>query len=225
MAKEVCYVLIKDHIVKLYFKISKGMIRIPLILTISFLFSACATMHPSARITHVGQYNPNLDKQRSEESAKNIKADDIEVYLGELPDGLVLMERSSRLEFDRNAYKLLAVAEASFPIEEQRFRNAFWTWNYRGIGRNILCGIQAPLKLITLSLWTWQPLHYPCRAVVPGNEHKREKLLVKELRKSAKVVGADILILSGANHLQMTAIDDSYSYENQPKKQLGIMVF
>ncbi len=170
---------------------------------------ACTPLQPALNVEKFGSID--LTGERAiEDSAKEIEdVSNVDVIQGNLPKGLILSDQGSKLIVEERAesrYEILGAADADFHKAMSQFKNTYWTYPQKG-WRKPLCYIQAPLKLISLGIWNIFPTAWPCLASMPDDEGDRKEVLIHELRRVAKAMGGNMVVLSGGTDLSIGTAD------------------
>jgi hypothetical protein len=159
------------------------------------------------RIDAVGEYKDTTAASERADSMLSSEAADVRVLVGKLPDG-VRIEHDG-LAVDPARYELVGRVSADFKPFGWTWLG-WWFYDYpEGEGwRNAYCGVQVPLTWVTLSLWTFVPLHYPCAVVEgssPSASGERRARIIRTLQKATKAAGGDLLVVTGLGDLQLVA--------------------
>lgn len=77
------------------------------------------------------------------------------------------------------------------------FKNAYWTWtDYEQSWRNGFCIWQAPLKLLTLGIWTiFVPTAWPCVARIPSDAESRMERAIEKIKNAAAALGGNVAVI------------------------------
>jgi len=184
-------------------------------LGLSALFCGCATIHPKIEVRHFGRLDPDRDAQVATLATSSRKAgtpvDQVEVVAGTLPTGLALEENGTKLVASAGGqadFEVLGEVEVDFApmVQGAFFRNFYWTWGYGEGWRKGLCYPQAPLKLLTLGLWTILPLAWPCMASAPGDATERERALVKSIKHGVAAMGGNLAVVVNSGQMSYVTI-------------------
>jgi hypothetical protein len=171
------------------------------------LLSGCASANFAPRIDAIGEYRDTTAASERADSMSSSEAEDVRVLVGTLPEGMRV--EHDQLAVDSSRYEVVGRVSADFKAFGLTWLG-WWFYDYpEGQGwRNAYCGVQVPLTWVTLSLWTFVPLHYPC-AVVEGSSTSavgdRRARIIKTLQKATKAAGGDLLVVTGLGDLHLVA--------------------
>jgi hypothetical protein len=177
------------------------------VLGLVLLSAGCASIRPAVTVKHFGSLDPERDQRVSAVAYQNVESEQpgavgVEVVSGSLPPGLDLREGGTKLVVQKEAageYQIIGEVEASYTpaLKGALLKNVYWTWtNYREGWRKGLCYPQAPLKALTLGIWTFVvPLAWPCIARAPSEETARQIDLVRALKFGAQAMGGNLVVV------------------------------
>jgi hypothetical protein len=159
--------------------------------------AGCASANFGPRIERIGKYQ---DSRRVEERAAEMKwaeSDDVEVYVGEFPDGIHVNNGSLKVDPDSN-YEVIAKVHADIKYDMFGIMGfAFYDYAEDEAWRKGFCYWQSPFVWLTLGIWNGLPWHHPCKVMeTAGSFEDRRDRAIKTLRKATKAVGGEILIVS-----------------------------
>lgn len=179
-------------------------------LIIAVMLLGCATKRYKTEITYFGDVD--LDKNRlTAERAKELpwrpEPDyNVRVVQGKLPEGLSISENGSKIVVSSSHEKEFEVLGLVKSSRDMDFvRDYFWyaPLHEKHAGfRTDYCKAQAPLKAITLGLWFFVPLYYPCFPTYPSDENMGNH--VQELKRAAYLMGANLLVLAQVSDREST---------------------
>ena len=175
--------------------------------------SGCAALRPRIFPTTFGSSDPARDKVLAE-TAEDMPdtPQDVVVKKGEIPAGVDITENGSKIVIAPEAsgqYQTLGSIEADYmaALNEVQWRNLYWTHDYRS-WRSYLCNWQIPLKIASLGIWSvLSPLHWPCLAKMPGDVTDRQIALTEAVKKGAKAMGGDLVVISSSTQLDISTSD------------------
>jgi hypothetical protein len=182
------------------------------------LLPACASASFAPRIDAIGQYRDTTEASERADDMPSADAADVRVLVGQLPEGVRI--EHDQLVVDPARYTLVGRVSADI-------KPFGWTW----LGwwfydypegqrwRDAYCGIQVPLTWLTLSLWTFVPLHYPCAVVEgssPSSVGERRARVIQTLQKATKAAGGNLLVVTGLGDLHLIAAGSGQLLETVP---------
>lgn len=182
------------------------------LLIISILLTGCGAVTPQVK----GNYFGDLDLKKNEnifEETKKVQEDptDVKVISGIVPQGLELTEQGSKLVIQpgfENKYKVIGSLDSDYYVFG--IRDTLWTREYyreKDSWRKVYCGVQAPFKAVTLGIWAYLvPFAWPCNLKTPSDENERKATMISEMKRAAKVMGGNLLIVNGFGSLQITSV-------------------
>lgn len=182
------------------------------------LLPACASANFAPRIDAIGEYRDTTAASQRADDMPAEQAADVRVLVGQLPEG-VRIEREE-LIVDRSRYELLGRVSADYKPFGLTWLG-WWFYDYpeEESWRDVYCGIQTPLTWVTLSLWTFVPLHYPCAVVEgssPSASGSRRARIIRTLQKATKAAGGDLLIVTGLGDLHLVAAGTGQLLDSVP---------
>jgi|GEM_PF-5057496 len=184
---------------------------------ISTVIGGCATRR---YVTDVDLFG-DIDLQKGEELAlqsreKLWKDYPVRVIQGKLPKGLSFNEKHSELKIAEqyeDTFQLLGTITSAHD-SSSALRDWLWyTPLHEGVHggfRVNYCKAQSPFKTVTLGLWALVPLYYPCTGGFPSDRVENLSIHVKELKRTAAEMGADLVILADITDSEMTTITGTY---------------
>ena len=185
--------------------------KITWVFLLGSILTGCATIKPSMRANAFRDGEPDLDYDESVVlKASNLeKTPNVTIYAGKFPAGISLAEAGSKVVVEKEhegEFIVLGAIETDYSanMSEAYLRNLFWTWNYDETWRKWVCWPQAPLKLITLSLWNIVPTAWPCGAKIPSEEKDRQKAHYERLKRLAAAMGGNMVMVSGKSALHVS---------------------
>jgi hypothetical protein len=188
-----------------------------LIIGVSTL-TGCATLHPLVSVTKFGEVDTSGDKSINESAKKIVDTSDVKVISGSFPEGLTLVEQSSKivvLPGYENKYDIIGEADADYLKALKPLQAVFWVGEYDEPWRRNLCYPQAPLKLLTFGLWgIFSPTAWPCSEKAPSEELDRKAALIDELKKGVKAAGGNLLVIAGSTSLTVNTYNQYGSHVN-----------
>ena len=213
------------------------MTKLRLLLTAVIVFGThllgCATLDPALKVETFGVMDPAKDKQIAENATENAphESNDVTVTQGEIPEGIDIQEENTKLVVKpgyENRYEVIGMVEADYMgVKGVVFKNLLWTWkDYDSTGRKVACYAQAPLKLLTLSIWAYFPWAYPCMKVAPKDPADRAADLIATMKKGAAAMGGNRIIMTGSGDLTVTTVSQYGSSTSHHKtvKMRGFVV-
>ena len=167
-----------------------------LLVTLSTTACASSTFSPGA--TFHGTPRSALEVVKTADAMDEKTASDVEVLVGQLPEGVAVEGGAVRVDPAR--YELLGTVTAkSNGVVD--FVN-FWFYPYAEdeAWRKGFCYWQVPLTWVTLTIVS--PLAYPCKVIDGGSsaaavEGRKDKIM-HTLRRATKAMGGDLLIVTSS---------------------------
>jgi hypothetical protein len=181
--------------------------RVLSLVVAALLAGACAPLPPKIQIQPFGEVSVEKERALAEQAALIKDASEVRVISGQLPDGLMLAEQSSKIIVApgyEQIYIPVGTVEADFIKGFSQFRSWLWTYDYKEDWHQNYCLVQAPFKLVTLGLWSLVPFAWPCIAKAPSDELERKEYLINELKRATKAAGGNLLVLIGSTDLHVT---------------------
>jgi len=185
--------------------------RLPILIASLALSVGCASVSPTVRASGFGRVDTVRDRAVAAQAGTQERAASrVEAVYGQLPPGLSLQGEQVVVQrgYERT-YRVLGRVEADLTrqVASAPTRNWLTSWNYDQGWRKGLCWPQVPLKILTLGLWTASPTHYPCVAVLPAGEHRRQEVLLDHLKRGTAAMGGDLVVVVGVGAMQQTRVD------------------
>jgi hypothetical protein len=179
-------------------------------ITLLVCLSGCASIRPAVVVETFGDSDPARDEAIAERAEdEDSPVPDVRVVSGAIPEGLSLSENNQKLIVEkgyRKRYRILGSVEADYErgAEYAFIKNYLWTWDYEEDWRKGLCYWQVPFKVLSLGIWSYLfPGHYPCFSAVPGDESERKAGLQAYLKRGAKAMGGNLVILVASQDLMI----------------------
>jgi hypothetical protein len=184
---------------------------------VSALIGGCATRRYLTEVDLFG----DIDLQKSEElSLQALKKPwenyPVRVIQGKLPKGLSFNEKYSELKIDEQYEDTFQIIGTITSKHEPGSSLRDWLWYtplHEGVHSDLrinYCKAQSPLKSITLGLWALVPLYYPCTGGFPSDRVENLSIHIKELKRTATEMGANLVILADITDSEMTTITGTY---------------
>lgn len=178
------------------------------------VLSACASVPAGLRADAYGEGDVDLARDRAVvDAAKELEeTPEIPVFRGKLPPGINIKDNGTVIEIapsHAGEYEVLGKVESDYTkgMSSAVVNNLWWTWDYEQGWRKGLCYPQIPLKIVTLGIYSYfSPLHWPCMAVVPTSEESRQETHYANLKRLAKAMGADFVVLAAKSALEVTTV-------------------
>ncbi len=194
---------------------ASGLVYLLTVALFSGSLASCATApfpKPKIRARIFGE----VDAERDARIAKIIDATEavegVRILEGTIPEGITLSDNGNMITIEegyRDRYETLGAAEAQIVWPDGYFfQNVYWTTaDYQESWRFALCWPQAPLKLLSMGIWNLVPISWPCWMVgEQRNENERRKILMDGLAKAVKVMGGNLLLITGYGNTVTTTI-------------------
>jgi hypothetical protein len=177
-----------------------------LVVILAVFLSGCASTGFAPRFEKPGKFDPELSSsidQRAHEMAWS-EARDVEVYIGEGPEGVSINE-NGRLVFDESEWEVLGKVVAS-PNSDDFFYEYPEDQNWR----NSYCGVNSVLRAATLGFWVVTPFPWTC-IVKDGNSAEDIKLrkmrIVNTLKKATRAAGGDFVVITSLGNLEYKNVE------------------
>jgi hypothetical protein len=181
----------------------------------------CARLYPAVAVKTAGEDDPRKDAELSKKASKERDIpEDVRVVRGKIPEGLDIVDgKLVVLEGYDKRYSILGTVEGDYERRrgEAFWKNGYWTWKYDEGWRKGLCWPQAPLKALTLGIWSmFVPLAYPCFSVT-GDEETRRINLNEALKKGGAAMGGNLVFVMGEGSLVTITVGDYGSSQSTTK--------
>ena len=161
-----------------------------------FLLSACATAQYTVEATIYGEVDLARQRQISKDVHTHPWDHDypVRVVQGKLPEGLLLLDGGQTLSIEagfESRFEILGELTSTFADSpgDVGFANVYWyndLHDSHSRGRDIYCKAQAPLRLLTLGIWSiFVPFNWPCFATYSAERDSNLVIHLQELRRAA----------------------------------------
>jgi hypothetical protein len=179
---------------------------IAIALVSGLLQASCSSVNFNTRIEYFGKYVDSTEMEQAAEEMSWADAEDVDVYIGEGPEGVDLTEDG--LVVNEDEYEVIAKVNATAKKEGGAAANfGFWVYDHPEDQewRKGYCAWQVPFCWLTLSMWSlFVPLYWPCRFHENDKTKKvqaRKMRIINNLKKATKAAGGDILVITGIGQL------------------------
>jgi hypothetical protein len=173
---------------------------------ISLLVTGCASTSFSPRFEKTGQFdisstskiNSNADDMSWDE------AKDIEVFLGEGPDGM-LIDSSGMAIYDNSKWEILGKVSASPNTGGNLITYAFNKYPEDQQWRNTYCKINGGFLILTVGFWNFTPFPWPCQVRNDNSVDDvdgRKMRIVNTLKKAVKAANGDLVLISALGNIE-----------------------
>jgi hypothetical protein len=130
----------------------------------------------------------------------------VRAITGTLPAGLELTENGQKLLVHSDRYRVLGsvTSRHEYTMNELVMLTLYWKPKFHPETSSALdtfCWAQAPLKVITLTLWNVVPFAWPCWAKYPS-EDDNIVLHVGNLKRLTKAMGGNLMVLASRGNRQ-----------------------
>jgi len=172
-----------------------------LALLVALSTTACATSTFSPGATFHGTPRSALEVVKTADGMDDKTASDVEVLVGQLPEGVAVEGGAVRVDPAR--YELLGTVTAKSNGVVDFINLWFYPYAEDEAWRKGFCYWQVPLTWVTLTTWSFvSPLAYPCKVVDSGSsaaavEGRKDKIM-QTLRRATKAMGGDLLIVTSS---------------------------
>ncbi|WP_207767162.1 hypothetical protein [Leptospira adleri] len=179
------------------------------IIILSFLFFlnssfvACASMNYIARFEKKGEVVDTTGMTIEAEKLKLNDVANVNAYVIEFPPGFSW--DGNNLQFDEKKWELLGHVYSDYNQDS----HIFWFYDYveEESWKRPYCYAQVPINWITLGIWAYTPLYYPCIVREPKDEvqaeNNRKIRITNSLKKITKVAGGDTVLVWSFGDLQI----------------------
>ncbi|MBM9576764.1 hypothetical protein JWG45_06310 [Leptospira sp. 201903070] len=166
-------------------------------------FVACASLNYIARFEKKGQV---VDTTAMTHEAEKLKLSDVanlNAYVIEFPPGFSWDGKT--LVYDEKKWELLGHVYSDYNQDS----HLFWFYDYieEESWKKTYCYWQVPINWVTLGIWAFTPLYYPCIVREPKDdvqaENNRKMRITNSLKKITKVAGGDTVIVESFGDLQI----------------------
>jgi hypothetical protein len=194
--------------------------KIAFILLAAGLGTGCASINFRPDVNPVGDISNDAPRDVIADGMRWQDASDVRVLQGNLPPGVAVGPDGS-VTIQNPRYQWVGNVSAS-PKEPAAANLGFWFYDYPEdqSWRKVYCGVQVPLSWVTLSLWSWlSPTYYPCRVLESngsGDVDARKARIISTLRKAAKAVGGNLLVVTSIGGRSLT-VDTGYGVTTYDK--------
>ena len=171
--------------------------RIMLLLLAFASTVACAK--PAYR-PRIEQYGDATDSAQLNERARRLpsaEVNDVRVVVGVLPDGVTLQDGVMRVSTESEYAAVLGEVD----MVRERHGTSFSRYAEEESWKDVYCNAQVPIFALTLQLWAYVPLGYPCLdpgAVFGGvqrDSYRQAQILTA--KKAATALGGDLVLVVG----------------------------
>lgn len=167
----------------------------------------CATAADHVRIARYGAVDTTADQELADkaEALPWHKDYPVVVVRGTLPPGISI-DKDGSIEVDRSATgETEVLGTVSSEADPSAFiASTIWYADLHpseGVPRDAFCKAQLPLRVVTLSLWSYlTPFGWVCLAV-PRGDDRGFRLHLQELRRAAYAMGGNMVVLIGQTDL------------------------
>jgi hypothetical protein len=124
------------------------------------------------------------------------EADDVKVYVEQLPEGVTIADGELVVDPAKYDYRGKVNVVRNKPLLANF---GFWPYEFKDVEgwRYALCVPQVPLAWFTLSIWAWlSPTYWPCH-VSEGTEDERRETMTETMKQGTKLAGGDVLVIGG----------------------------
>jgi hypothetical protein len=158
------------------------------------LGSGCASLNYTPSAQSVGEYRDTAPASERARAMANDDAANVRVFVDSFPDGIAPGPIAPIPEPSR--YELLGKVIAEYK-DPTLVDLGVWFYSYKEgeRWRHGLCDWQVPLSWVTFTLWAAvSPSFIPCRVGI-GTLDERRNDIVQSLRKAAKALGGDVVVV------------------------------
>ncbi|MDV6237815.1 hypothetical protein CH379_019480 [Leptospira ellisii] len=187
----------------------KKFLIVSVLLLINASFFACARLNYIARFEKKGQV---VDTAHLTEEARKLKKEDVanvNAYVIEFPPGINWDGHTLRV--DEKKWEVLGTVHSDY----DQGSYIFWFYDYleEESWKNTYCHVQVPINWITLGIWAFTPLYYPCLVRELKDdvefENSRKLRITNSLKKITKIAGGDTVLVEGFGDLRIQFINTS----------------
>ena len=132
------------------------------------------------------QFKESIEKQSPVETSS------VKILVDAVPEGIVYSNGQISV---KDGYKHNIIGKFNIYLDksELEFQNRLWVFNYESLVGNILCNIQTPFKIVTLSFWVLlSPTYLPCHPEFIYNHEQANT----DIARLSLIAGGDLVITS-----------------------------
>ncbi|XDD50239.1 hypothetical protein AB3N59_18130 [Leptospira sp. WS92.C1] len=166
-------------------------------------FVACASLNYIARFEKKGQVVDTTSMTSEAEKLKLTDVADVSAYVLEVPAGISW--NGNTLQYDEKKWEVLGTVHSDY----DQGGHIFWFYNYleEESWRKSYCHWQVPINWITLGIWAFTPLYYPCWVSESKDdvqaENNRKMRITNSLKKITKIAGGNTVLVESFGDLRI----------------------
>ncbi|AYV57501.1 hypothetical protein EFP84_10815 [Leptospira kmetyi] len=160
-------------------------------------------MNYIARFEKKGQVVDTTAMTTEAEKLKLADVADVNAFVLEVPPGISW--DGNTLHYDEKKWEVLGTVHSDYNQDS----HLFWFYDYveEESWKKSYCYWQVPINWVTLGIWAFTPLYYPCIVRESKDdvqaENNRKLRITNSLKKITKVAGGDTVLVESFGDLQI----------------------